>query len=177
MRMECPGARLIREPKPEIFICPNCGEEVEIWTDETKRVCPKCKTTVYKGQTQNCLEWCKLAKECVGENIYNTYMKNRNKSIKENLLQEITNNFKNDKTKINHAKEVLKFAEQILLKEHGDWHIVIPAAILHDIDAKDDDEKFNLPILENKLKGCPSIVKRILPKTKSKSPDLYKPLV
>ena len=40
MHLVCPGARLIKQPKPEIFTFPSCGAEVEIWTDEIKAVCP-----------------------------------------------------------------------------------------------------------------------------------------
>ena len=32
----CPGATLLRRPVPEIFDCPSCHGEVEIWTDEFK---------------------------------------------------------------------------------------------------------------------------------------------
>ena len=46
MHTVCPGAKMIRQPKPEMFDCPQCGSEVEIWTDELKGVCPQCKTTL-----------------------------------------------------------------------------------------------------------------------------------
>lgn len=45
---KCPGPERSASPTPEIFLCPNCGAEVEIWTDEKKRKCSKCGQAVSK---------------------------------------------------------------------------------------------------------------------------------
>jgi len=45
---KCPGPERTAPPKPEIFLCSNCGAEVEIWTDEKRRKCPKCGEVVEK---------------------------------------------------------------------------------------------------------------------------------
>lgn len=66
----CPGSRKIRNPVPENVACPNCGREVEIWTDEVKATCPKCKTYVFRERQVSCIDWCPYAKECVGPEIY-----------------------------------------------------------------------------------------------------------
>lgn len=42
----CPGY-IGKEVKIELHKCPQCGYEVEIFTDEVKRKCPKCGTEVY----------------------------------------------------------------------------------------------------------------------------------
>ena len=84
---KCPGAQQFRQPQPEIIKCPSCAEEVEIWTDEVKATCPNCKKTVMRQQEQSCLDWCRYAKECVGDRVYNKYMQNKTitiKQIKEN---------------------------------------------------------------------------------------------
>jgi hypothetical protein len=78
MIMNCPGQDRFKHPTPENIKCVFCGEEVEIWTDEASTVCPKCKKTVTRDGGQSCLDWCKYAKECVGEDIYKKYMKNKN---------------------------------------------------------------------------------------------------
>jgi uncharacterized paraquat-inducible protein A len=77
MEFKCPGAFKIREPKPEIIKCPACFYAVEIWSDEIKARCPKCNSTVVREIEQSCLDWCRYAKECVGEDIYKRYLKNR----------------------------------------------------------------------------------------------------
>lgn len=75
----CPGAKQFRRPEPEYINCFFCGEEVEIWTDEFQTKCPKCKKTVIRKQGQSCLDWCKAAKECVGDKIYDKYLKSKSK--------------------------------------------------------------------------------------------------
>ena len=77
MRFKCPGSQTFSQPHPESIKCPHCGEEAEIWSDEVKTTCPKCKKTIFRGTLQSCLDWCKYAKKCVGEKIYETYMKNK----------------------------------------------------------------------------------------------------
>ncbi len=77
MIFECPGSSRFKQPAPEGVKCASCGEEVEIWTDETEAICPKCKSKVTRQGGQSCLDWCKYAKDCVGEERYNKYIKNR----------------------------------------------------------------------------------------------------
>jgi len=50
---------------------------MEIWTDEVKAICTNCKATVFLKQAQICLDWCKYARECVGEELYQKYLENK----------------------------------------------------------------------------------------------------
>jgi predicted RNA-binding Zn-ribbon protein involved in translation (DUF1610 family) len=34
------------------LLLPNCGTEVEIWTDEKKRKCPQCGETIKKEEAK-----------------------------------------------------------------------------------------------------------------------------
>jgi DNA-directed RNA polymerase subunit RPC12/RpoP len=146
----CPGAKLLRQPKPEMFSCPQCGEEVEIWSDELRGTCPSCGTTVLRDGTTSCLDWCKFGKECVGEETYNNYMKNKAEGLREKLLtfaeEKLSSGPAVDSgTSVKRIKKILKEAEQVLKQQrHNDlqreqpgttaeWHIVIPAAILSGI--------------------------------------------
>ena len=62
----CPGTDP-RFLKVEVHKCPHCGYEVEIFSDEAKTRCPKCKKDVYRETTPSCIDWCKYARECIGE--------------------------------------------------------------------------------------------------------------
>jgi ribosomal protein S27E len=73
----CPGSQKFRHPQPENIKCTNCGAEAEIWTDEAEAKCPDCKKTVRRPAGQSCLDWCKYAKECIGEEKYRKYMKSK----------------------------------------------------------------------------------------------------
>ncbi len=69
----CPGSTSFSQPKPDGVTCPDCGAEVEIWTDETKGVCPKCSRVVTRTLTQSCLDWCAYARDCLGDEMFENY--------------------------------------------------------------------------------------------------------
>lgn len=66
----CPGASDIVRPTLVIVKCRACGNEVEMFTDEFKTTCDKCGATVFREETPSCIDWCKYAKECIGEEKY-----------------------------------------------------------------------------------------------------------
>jgi len=81
--MKCPGQDT-RNLKVEIVRCQNCGYDVEFFSDEIKRKCPKCKKDVFKEIIPNCIEWCTYAEKCVGETYYRKYMEDKKvKELKE----------------------------------------------------------------------------------------------
>lgn len=159
---ECPGSKAIRQPLPEFIKCPFCSEEVEIWTDEIKAACPKCKKTVVREQATSCLEWCAYAKECVGDEAYDNFMKNSAVTIKDKLTAELEGYFGKDTKRINHAKKVMGYAEDLLKQEKADWHIVIPASILHDVGIKVAEEKYGSSAGHYQEKEGPAVARRIL---------------
>jgi len=57
----------MRKLRVELYKCPNCGSEVEIFSDEIKVKCQKCGTRVYKEKIPSCIEWCASARQCLGE--------------------------------------------------------------------------------------------------------------
>lgn len=61
---------------PEIIekICPQCGHEVEMFSIDTERQCENCGFTIY-NDTLSCVQWCKYARACVGDEMYETMMK------------------------------------------------------------------------------------------------------
>ncbi|MFC1590324.1 HD domain-containing protein [Candidatus Omnitrophota bacterium] len=142
MISNCPGAQRFRQPEPEAMKCPHCGRELEIWTDEPKTECPACKNTVTRKDGQSCLDWCRYAKDCVGADIFGKYMKNRSVTIRQKLLEGLEEYFGDDKKRIDHAKRVMDVAEELLKRLRGDWHIVIPASILHDAGIKAAEAKY-----------------------------------
>lgn len=55
-------------------ICPNCGSELEIFSIDTSVSCEKCGFVVY-NDALNCVQWCKYARKCVGDTMYEHLMK------------------------------------------------------------------------------------------------------
>ena len=70
MKNKCPGQD-DRNIKAETIICSQCGYQLEIFSDEVKVKCPKCKNQVCRQRLPSCVDWCRYAKECVGEDQYN----------------------------------------------------------------------------------------------------------
>ena len=132
----CPGSKFLRQPKPELFSCPSCGEEVEIWSDELKGHCPACGRTVMKDKVMSCLDWCAYGKDCVGEETYNKYQKNRAVGIRETLLKEMKKRLSDEPETVSRTLETLGRLEDKLLEKEGDWHILVPACILKDLDTE-----------------------------------------
>lgn len=62
----CPG-RDKRFVKAENIICPGCGSLEEIFSDEVKARCLQCKNLIHREKAPSCADWCKKAKECIGE--------------------------------------------------------------------------------------------------------------
>jgi DNA-directed RNA polymerase subunit RPC12/RpoP len=158
----CPGARILRQPKPESIKCTTCGGDVEIWSDESRATCPSCKATVVREGGMSCLDWCKMGKECVGEEIYNTYMAQRSVNVKQQILAELELWFGEDARRIAHAKQVMHHAEELLRRESADWHIVVPAAILHDVGIKVAEEKYGSAAGRYQEIEGPPVVRKIL---------------
>lgn len=69
MIFSCPGSSLFKQPEPREVLCASCGEETEVWTDETEVICKKCGARVKRDAAQNCLQWCIYAKMCAGYKI------------------------------------------------------------------------------------------------------------
>ena len=74
----CPGSKRIKEPFPENIKC-RCGTETEIWSDEVGTICPHCKKKVSRDMPQSCLDWCSMAKDCIGPEKYKKYKKHKQK--------------------------------------------------------------------------------------------------
>jgi len=55
-----------RDLKAEIIKCAYCGYSLEIFSDEAKIKCPRCKRISYKKRSISCLDWCRFARECSG---------------------------------------------------------------------------------------------------------------
>jgi len=65
----CPGAANIRTPTLTIRKCPQCGEEVELFSNDVSVKCSRCGFVIY-NDIASCVQWCRHARECVGEEMY-----------------------------------------------------------------------------------------------------------
>lgn len=77
MYKKCPGADSFMKPHPEFIKCPYCKKEIEMWTDDTEIKCEHCGKIVRRSGLLSCVDWCKYAKECIGEEKYKEYQKKK----------------------------------------------------------------------------------------------------
>lgn len=161
MMARCPGQDP-RNLKAEIIPCPGCAYEVEIFSDEMNARCPRCKKDVIRQGMPSCVEWCNSARECVGSLAYDAFVAHKAITLKEKLLQELESYFGDDARRILHAKKVMGYAEELLKKEGGDWGIVIPASILHDVGIKNAESKFGSSAGHYQEREGPAIAQGIL---------------
>jgi len=66
---QCPGTFNLRTPTIKIKKCPECGNDVEVFSTDIKVKCDKCGFTVY-NDLRTCVQWCKYAEKCVGKELY-----------------------------------------------------------------------------------------------------------
>ena len=69
---KCPGQDPRNWTPDDIFemICPYCGNQLEMWKDDPKRVCPGCNMEVRNPRIDTgCAKWCKFADQCLGKEV------------------------------------------------------------------------------------------------------------
>lgn len=84
--------------------------------------------------------------------------------LKKLLKKCMEDYFGTDTKRINHAKKVTAFTEEILKKEKADYDVVIASAILHDVGIKEAERKYNLSSGKLQEKEGPPIARKILTK-------------
>ena len=62
-----------RTPTLEEKICPNGGSVIEIFSTDTQVACEKCGFIAY-NDSLSCVQWCKYARKCVGDEMYERMM-------------------------------------------------------------------------------------------------------
>ena len=129
----CPGSMAFAQPKIEIVRCPHCGEDAEVWTDEAEGKCRACGRSVCRTVTQSCIDWCKYARECLGDEGHKKYQDMKSRLRKETLLQAADKHLADDALR-RQARVRVEEAEQLLRRDPAaDPNVVLAAAALRDV--------------------------------------------
>lgn len=64
-------------------------------------------------------------------------------TLKEALLAEMAAYFKTDQRRIDHARRVTEYAQELCQQEGGDYPVIIGAAVLHDIGIHQAERKYH----------------------------------
>ena len=71
-----------KEVTIEERICPQCGNVIEIFSVDTEAACEHCGFVIYNDQL-SCVQWCKYARQCVGDRMYENMMEIARRNIEK----------------------------------------------------------------------------------------------
>jgi HD superfamily phosphohydrolase YqeK len=162
--MKCPGQDSRYWEPGAIFEakCPECGQEVEFFKDESTRKCKKCGHKFANPKMDfGCASYCKYAVQCLGD-LPPELMAQRDDLLKDRVAIEMKKYFNRDFKRIGHATKVARYAEQIVKDERGNPAVVLSAAYLHDIGIKEAERKYNSTAARYQEEEGPPIAREIL---------------
>lgn len=132
--MRCPGQDS-RFWKPGAVFeakCPQCGQPVEFFKDETSRKCRHCGHKFVNPQMDfGCAAYCKFADQCLGE-LPPELLAQRENLLKDRVAVEMKKYFGRDFKRIAHAGRVARYAEKLAWVMGADPAVVLIAALLHE---------------------------------------------
>ena len=133
--MKCPGQDS-RYWKPGAIFearCPECGNEVEFFKDDTTRACRKCGYRFLNPEMDfGCASYCKYAEQCVGP-LSPELLAQKEDLLKNRVAIEMKRYFRQDFKRIGHAMRAARYAERIGKEEGGNLSAILIAAYLRDI--------------------------------------------
>jgi len=133
--MRCPGQDMQYWKPGAIFEanCPQCGQTVEFFKDDTARTCRKCGRRFVNPQMDfGCAAYCPYAEQCLGT-LPEGLAAQKENLLKDRVAVEMKRYFKNDFKRIGHASRVARHAERIGKAVQGNLAVILSAAYLHDI--------------------------------------------
>jgi len=164
--MKCPGQDS-RYWKPGAIFeakCPECGNAVEFFKDDTTRRCKKCgHRFLNPGMDFGCASYCKYAEQCIG-NLPPELIAQKEDLLKDRVAIEMKRYFKQDFKRIGHASRVARYAEKIGKEEMGNLAVILAAAYLHDIGIKEAERKHHSTAARYQEQEGPPIAHEILGK-------------
>jgi HD superfamily phosphodiesterase len=162
--MKCPGQDSRYWKPGSIFEveCPQCGNSVEFFKDDTTRRCKKCgHRFLNPGLDFGCASYCKYAEQCIG-NLPPELIAQKEDLLKDRVAIEMKRYFNKDFRRVGHAGRVARYAERIAKKERGDLAVVLAAAYLHDTGIKEAEKRHHDAAAEVHEEEGPPVARDIL---------------
>lgn len=164
--MKCPGQDSRYWSGRDIFEakCPKCGTVLEFFKDDSSRPCPECGYRMMNPHINfGCAEYCPHAEQCLGSLPEGQQLKKgKPSSLKDRVLAAMEHYFDSDTRRINHAKKVADYAEQINKYEQGDPAVIMACGYLHDIGIKEAERKLQSSAAKYQHQEGPPVARKIL---------------
>ena len=135
--MKCPGQDTQYWNQEAIFEtpCPECGQEMEFFKDDTTRRCPGCgKKIVNPKMDFGCASYCQFAEQCLGT-LPEEFVSQREDLFKDRVAVEMKRHYGSDFKRIGRATRVARYAETLGKKEQGNLAVILCAAYLNGMDS------------------------------------------
>jgi len=168
--MKCPGQDTQYWKPGAIFDvkCPECGETVEFFKDDTTRKCGHCGHRFVNPRMDfGCAAYCQFAEQCLGT-LPEELLAQKEDLLKDRVAIEVKRYFRQDFRRIGHASRVARYAQQIGIGEMGNMAVILSAAYLHEIGSHEAEKKHGSTAAEFQETEGPPIAEEILKKLSAK---------
>ena len=168
--MKCPGQDTQYWNEDAIFEteCPECGHPMEFFKDDATRRCGGCQKKIVNPKMDfGCAAYCKFAEQCLGT-LPEEFVAQREDLLKDRLAVEVKRYLGTDFKHIGHAAKVANFVEKIGKKERANLPVVLCAAYLYDIGAKNAREKYGSDEQQYLEKESPGVARELMAKLGAK---------
>jgi HD superfamily phosphohydrolase YqeK len=162
--MKCPGQDSRYWQPGSIFEtkCPQCGQEMEFFKDDTTRKCKNCGHRLLNPKMDfGCASYCQYAEQCLGD-LPPELIAGREDLLKDRVAIEMKKYFGRDFRRIGHATKVARYAEKIGKAEKGNLAVILPAAYLHDIGIQEAERQYQSTAARYQEELGPPIAREIL---------------
>jgi len=167
--MQCPGQDSRYWDGNAVFEtrCPECGNEVEFFKDDSTRKCSHCGHKMLNPQIDfGCASYCPYAEQCLGT-LPPELLAQKQQGLIDQTAVVMKKYFGDDFRRIGHATRVARYASQIIDTRSDDEEQVNPAVImitayLHDIGIKEAERKFNSSAPRHQHQEGPPVAREIL---------------
>ncbi len=168
--MKCPGQDTQYWNHEAVFEtqCPECGHDMEFFKDDATRRCSGCKKKIVNPKMDfGCAAYCQFAEECLGS-LPEEFVAKREDLFKDRVAVEVKRYLGTNFKHIAHTVKVADFAEKIGKEEKANLAVVLSAAYLYNIGAKNSFEKFDSTQPEDIAKESPKVAKELMEKLGAK---------
>lgn len=162
--MKCPGQDTQYWKPGAIYDakCPECGQMVEFFRDDTTRKCGACGHRFINPELDfGCAAYCQYADQCIG-NLPPELLADKEDLLKDRVAIEMKRYFRSDFRRIAHAMKVARYAERIGKQEGGNLPVILCAAYLHDIGILAAEQKHGSTAAEYQELEGPPVARDIL---------------
>lgn len=144
--------------------CGECGKLVEFFKTDGYRRCPNCGRRIINPKVRlGCAQWCEHARECLGFDPKNAQTgPEGERSVADRLAEAVREVFGRDERRIQHARRVLDYAQQLLQQVSADPAVVVAAALLHDIGIARAEDKYDSAAARYQESEGPPLARAIL---------------